>query len=256
MRTLAISFAAIAAFAACSPSNARASRCLASIHGERITAANAFDVSGLSCENAVRSAAGYIDSAARINVSLPGTERFTADFFEWHYLWTCRTTELPAREQHLVNGVSFGAYYRCHAVQELGGHRLSMAYMRFKWWLTEERSCPSFPLEDEVSELAVAREVATTRNVRCSEARTWLKAAVEHVQYELEPYRIKREHFTNTNPEGSEPRAEEVLRYEYHYGLYNCTVSPTKLSENGPKWMSCKPAMLGWEGRDYSLAEN
>src|ERR1017187_4498072 len=93
-RSLAVLAVAGAAVALSSTSAAAASRCRSNIDGDHIALANDFQVSGINCANAVKSAVGYTDSAKQIENVEPGTVRFTAELDHWRYRWTCRMTEL------------------------------------------------------------------------------------------------------------------------------------------------------------------
>jgi hypothetical protein len=222
------------------------------IDSDHITPANDFQVHGrITCENAFRSATGYTDSAAAADTTTPGTETFTAEFYEWRYRWTCRTTALP------VTHGGLGAYFRCRATEELGGRRRSGVSMSFKWWLSNERSCPDFALNDEVNEDAMATEVHTTRNASCAETRRWLKEAAEAIQYHLAPYKTEPLKRTYENEDGT-TGTEEVPRYFYRYindGQYQCIVSPTELSDGGTKGLQCEPMTRSWQSREYGFTE-
>lgn len=238
-----LAWPAAASAQACGPSN---------IHGDHITAANDFQVSGgITCESALTSATGYVDSAESSDKTVPGTETFTAEFYEWRYRWTCHTTEPPVLHEGL------GAYFHCRAREELGGHRRGTVYMSFKWWLDNERPCPSFPLADEVNEDPIATEVVVTRNVTCAEARSWLKGAAEAIQYRLQPYKADPLRRTSETEEGK-TITEVIPRYYYHYtdgGEYECFASPTELSEDGPKGLQCEPEQRSWGSREYGFTE-
>jgi hypothetical protein len=236
------------------PATANAQRCGSSgIDGDHITSANDFQVSGglLSCATAFMSATGYTDSPASSEDSVPGTESFTAELYEWRYRWTCHTTELPVLHKGL------GAYFRCHAREELDGHLRGIVYMSFKWWLDNERSCPNFDLDDEVNTDSPVTSVVVSRNVTCAAGRRWLTEAAAAIQYHLTPYKadpLIRRYETETG----EQRSEEVPRYYYHYfngGAYACYTSPTLLSENGPKGLTCEPAQPSWGSREYRFVE-
>ncbi len=222
------------------------------IHGDHITAANDFQVrGGITCESALISATGYVDSAEGGDKSVPGTETFTAEYYEWRYHWTCHTTEPPVLHEGL------GAYFHCHAQEELGGRHRGTAYMSFKWWLNNERPCPSFALGDEVNETLLATKVVVTRNVTCAEGRRWLKEAAEAIQYRLQPYKTDPLKRTSENEEGKTV-TEVIPRYYYHYfngGQYDCFTSPTELSENGTKELECEPEKRSWGSREYGFTE-
>jgi len=235
------------------PGTASAQGCGASnIHGDHITAANDFQVhGGITCESALTSATGYVDSAEGGDKSVPGTETFTAEFYEWRYRWTCHTTEPPVLHEGL------GAYFHCHAREELGGHRRGTVYMSFKWWLNNERPCPGFNLDDEVNTNTPVTGVVVSRNVTCAEGRRWLTEAAAAIQYRLTPFKIAP--FINRyETEGGVKETETIPRYYYHYfngGQYDCFTSPTELSENGTKELECEPEKRSWGSREYGFTE-
>jgi hypothetical protein len=222
------------------------------IDGDHITPANDFQVhGGITCANAFASATGYTDSAAAVDTTTPGTEAFTAEFYEWRYRWTCRTTALRVLHDGL------GARFDCRATEELAGRPRGEVSMSFEWWLSDERSCPDFPLGDEVGEEALATEVRTTRNATCAEARRWLKEAAGAIQYRLTPYKTEPLDRSYENEDGK-TATESIPRYFYRYvndGDYKCIVSPTLLSADGPKGLQCEPATRSWQSREYGLTE-
>jgi hypothetical protein len=158
------------------------------IDEDHITPANDFLVGGgISCANALMSATGYTDSAQAVNITVPGRATFTAQFYEWRYRWECKTVELTPRDLRTVDGVTRGTRFSCHAWEELGGHRLGMVSMTFKWWLPYYRSCSTFPLEQEGW---LADQVTVTRNVNCMDAEEWIRTATNLIETDGIAYKV------------------------------------------------------------------
>jgi hypothetical protein len=133
---------------------AEASRCVGTtLYGDRVTTANDFQTRGITCRDALVSAADYVDSDSadkgiRAVEGKAVTIRFLALAPSRSYHWTCLLAELPRREQHGRYGGE-GWRYQCRA----GGARLS-----FKWWTFPTRHCPATGL---------VQELEVTRNEPC-----------------------------------------------------------------------------------------
>jgi hypothetical protein len=151
------------------PSAAIARGCRSDIHGDHITAANDFQAFGISCSDAVIAATEYTDSAAGVETTDPGIERYMSAPYEW----TCRTTELPNPHGGL------GTYFHCSA-KGLTAH-IGPARMAFKWWLSNERNCPNEDIEAPFSgsEGKVLAGLMTVSRLRpCSSAWPWIEEAM------------------------------------------------------------------------------
>jgi hypothetical protein len=230
------------------PASAQAAHCRSSnIDGDHITSANAFEVSGLSCFNAFESATGLVDSPASIQVTVPGTERFTAEFFEWRYQWTCRSTELPARLQRPIDGVTYSGQFRCHAVAELAGRRRGTVHMSFRWFLPFYKSCPNFQLEYQSWE---AVHVTASRNVPCGAVAGFIEESLLGLERK-EPFKV--EYLPIVEP-GESPTPIYYYRY-FNGGQYECLTSPLALGTDGPKSFTCQPVEHRWGSREFHMFE-
>src|SRR5271165_1097485 len=210
------------------------------IDGDHITRANDFQVRGIGCENAFRSATGYTDSTDAVNTTTPGTERFTAELYEWRYRWTCNSTRLAERHDGLETDL-----FRCHAQEELAGTRRGTVYMNFKWWLPRAEGCP--PLAgaepNETSE-----GVFATRNVRCSTADAWIGNAETLISRWVYAYADR----------------EGELYYHYYeseYGdgnapglLFDCTEFSPPGEPSAHVWDCFQPGR-GFASKEYSWVE-
>lgn len=173
--------------------------CTSNTHGDHITAANDFRVSGIECGLALLFATSYTDSAAALQTALPGTEHFVGEAYESRYRWTCRTTALA--HPHTVEGASVGTYFRCKG-KSLKRH-LAPASMSFKWWLMNERRCTP--------------ALSVSRNQTCSYAHEWTQGATDLIHRFLTPFRTK------TNEAGL-----KVNDYDYYFS------GETQLDDNNP----------------------
>jgi hypothetical protein len=201
--------------------------CSSNIHGDHITAANDFQVSGISCGVALIFATNYTDSADQINTALPGTEHFIGEAYEYRYRWTCRTTQLP--HPHMIEGIAYGTQYHCTG-QSLK-HQFGPASMSFKWWLTNERRCTPY--------------LFVSRNQTCSYAHEWTQTATELISRFVSPFR------TSTNGVGL-----KTNYYDYYFSgnpqltdnnptgpsgfLYECSETEA-LEEEGDLWDCWEP---------------
>ena len=229
---------------------ARARQCrYSNINGDRITRANDFQARGLRCADAFVLATGYTDSAASINLTVPGVEVFVAELSGLRYHWVCRTTELPRRELHDVGGVTHGSYFHCRAQEERAGRRLGAVYMSFKWWREGggSRDCPGFALEKSGWR---AGQVSLSRNLSCSHDKEWISTATRLLQTDGVPYATREVN-------GS------VRRYYHYYDsngtnssnvpgdgvLYDCSEEDGPTTNGFPSevWRGCFSASGGAE---------
>jgi hypothetical protein len=178
-------------------------------------------------------------------VTVPGTERFTAEFFEWRYQWTCRSTELPVRLQRPIQGVTYGGQFRCHAV-ELAGRRRGTVHMSFRWFLPSYKSCPSFLVEYQSWE---AVDVTASRNVPCGEVAGLIEGALLDLDRK-EPFKVR--YLPIVEP-GEAPTPIYYYRYSGQYE--ECFTSPLPLGTNGPKSLTCGAAEPWWGSRQFHMFE-
>jgi hypothetical protein len=219
------------------PATANAQSCGSSnIDGDHITQANDFQVSGglLTCATAFLSATGWTDSAAGAYTTTPGTETFAAELYEWRYRWTCRTTELPVLHKGL------GAYFHCHAREELGGHTRGIVYMSFKWWLSQVKSC-----------VRGEEEISATRNASCHEAFQWVETASSLIPRWVYPYASHEgkqfyHYYQSETGDGTGPEGF----------LYDCWDRSLPEEEGHTDQWSCTEAGRKFDSREYTWAES
>lgn len=179
------------------PVSAVASTCRSNIDGDHIGAANAFRVSGVSCEFAVYSATAWTDSAAANRASLSPHIAFRVDEYEFSYAWRCQTHPLQTATR---SGTAFACVG--HSLNP----RFGPARMSFRWWLPALRSC--------------AEGVQTTRNQSCAAANRWIDVAEGALtRHGANPYTYYGYEPDDASPlfkcEARESESGESLEWEY-----------------------------------------
>jgi hypothetical protein len=170
------------------------------IDGDHITAANRFQVQGISCAYAFVVATGLTDSTAREKVKDSEVQTFATSQHGRHFVRRCRerTLEPPHVEKRGESGTNPeepGADYRCSGQAELDNHPTGSVSLSFRWWLIGVRYCRRLALAQGFA----ATEIQVSRDVTCDAAARWIVTATTDILLFGHPYQ----------------REGEAVRYHY-----------------------------------------